>query len=233
MGDTHGEDLWKQIVNQENDKADKIVLVGDYFDSFDVPFEKQMNNFLDIIEYKKANPDKVVLLMGNHDFHYLRQAEGELYSGFQRGKSVQIHKILQEYSDNGTLQQAFSVGDVLVTHAGVTETWMKNNSLTNDKTIASQINKLFSTNPDAFRITGYNPYGDDKREGPFWVRPRSLYLDKAVGWKQVVGHTRGKKISNVDEDVWVIDVLENHVPRYVSTDGKDVIIEQFEYNETV
>jgi len=36
LGDTHGRDLWKQIVEIEND-ADRIIFLGDYFDSFDIP----------------------------------------------------------------------------------------------------------------------------------------------------------------------------------------------------
>ena len=54
IGDIHGRDIWKQIVAQEQD-ADEFVFVGDYFDSFTVKGPDQINNFLDIIEFKKQS----------------------------------------------------------------------------------------------------------------------------------------------------------------------------------
>ena len=47
IGDIHGRDVWKKIVEHEN--ADKVIFIGDYFDSFDIPSSDQINNFLDII----------------------------------------------------------------------------------------------------------------------------------------------------------------------------------------
>lgn len=50
IGDIHGRSIWKLIVNIEN--PDRIIFIGDYFDSFNIKGEEQLNNFLDIIEYK-------------------------------------------------------------------------------------------------------------------------------------------------------------------------------------
>ena len=70
LGDTHGRTDWKEIIAKET--FDKIVFHGDYFDTHDkISFEQQMNNFIDIINYKRENVDKVILLLGNHDHHYL------------------------------------------------------------------------------------------------------------------------------------------------------------------
>ena len=33
IGDVHGRNTWQQIVNLEIDNVDKIIFVGDYFDS--------------------------------------------------------------------------------------------------------------------------------------------------------------------------------------------------------
>ena len=52
ISDVHGRDLWKQIVAQEND-ADRFVFLGDYFDSFKIKGTDQLQNFLDIIEFKE------------------------------------------------------------------------------------------------------------------------------------------------------------------------------------
>jgi len=34
IGDIHGQDTWKKIVESEN--PDRVVFIGDYFDSFDI-----------------------------------------------------------------------------------------------------------------------------------------------------------------------------------------------------
>lgn len=66
LGDIHGRDIWKDIVKKESD-ADKIVFVGDYVDTHDnISPYKQVDNFKEIVEYKKENKDKVILLIGNH-----------------------------------------------------------------------------------------------------------------------------------------------------------------------
>ncbi|NBP57427.1 metallophosphoesterase, partial [bacterium] len=35
IGDIHGRSIWKEIVEQE--KPDRVIFIGDYFDSFDIP----------------------------------------------------------------------------------------------------------------------------------------------------------------------------------------------------
>ena len=50
IGDIHGRSIWKQIVEKEN--ADRVIFIGDYFDSYDIIAVEQIQNFKDIIEYK-------------------------------------------------------------------------------------------------------------------------------------------------------------------------------------
>ena len=88
IGDVHGRSLWKQIVNQEN--ADRVIFIGDYFDSFDIKCENQITNFLDIIEYKKSSGKEVIMLVGNHDHHYFPEIGYTGTSGYQ---SIFKHQI--------------------------------------------------------------------------------------------------------------------------------------------
>ena len=69
IGDIHGQDFWKSIVNEHMDE-DYIVFVGDYFDSYSIGSKKILDNFRKIIKLKQTYPDKVKLLLGNHDIHY-------------------------------------------------------------------------------------------------------------------------------------------------------------------
>ena len=88
IGDVHGRSLWKLIVNQEN--PDRVIFIGDYFDSFDIKTEEQINNFLDIIEYKKSSGKEVIMLIGNHDYHYFPEVGYTGTSGYQ---SIFKHQI--------------------------------------------------------------------------------------------------------------------------------------------
>lgn len=70
--DVHGRQFWK-IVREHKDEFDKIVFLGDYVSPY--PYEGITNKeaievFKDVVQFKKDNPKKVVLLMGNHDLSY-------------------------------------------------------------------------------------------------------------------------------------------------------------------
>lgn len=70
IGDIHGESWWKELAN-DIDKIDLCIFLGDYVDSYTVSNEDMINNLLDIIQFKKDNSDKVILLYGNHEWNYL------------------------------------------------------------------------------------------------------------------------------------------------------------------
>lgn len=68
--DIHGRTFWKIV---ENDKSDStIVFLGDYLDPYPhekITFEDALVNFEEIIDFAKDRKN-VVLLVGNHDYHY-------------------------------------------------------------------------------------------------------------------------------------------------------------------
>ncbi|HOV34890.1 MAG TPA: metallophosphoesterase [Candidatus Dojkabacteria bacterium] len=222
IADLHGKDVWKKIVERHPD-ADKIVFTGDYWDSFDISFERQKWNFQDVIEFKQKEGDRVVLLTGNHDFHYFREclAVGEKYSGFQTAKA---HLITLEIEPHrGILQMAFSHENFLFTHAGVTQTFINNVGLVDSANIAKDLNDLFAAKPLSFVFEGYDSYGDDVTQGPLWVRPRSLEADMLPSWIHIVGHTRVRKIVNVKDVIYLTDTLEEKVGgQYTIIENKEV-----------
>jgi predicted MPP superfamily phosphohydrolase len=209
LGDTHGTNKWKKIVKANKD-ADKIVFLGDYFDSFDIPFSEQYKNFIEILTLKKEQPDKVVLLLGNHEYHYMSKYSYDRYSGHQLHYTGKIEEILTDAIKDGSIQIAYQNDGYLFTHAGVTKEWYENNMLNKDDTIANNINALFDVNPSAFKFTpssGLDNYGDSITQSPIWVRPRALQSNKIDGLKQVVGHTHQKKI-DISGDIIFIDTIE-------------------------
>lgn len=65
LGDIHGRLIWSDIIEKEN--PDKVIFLGDYISTHeDISAEQQLSNLEDILNYKEENPDKVVLLRGNH-----------------------------------------------------------------------------------------------------------------------------------------------------------------------
>ena len=68
IGDIHGRTNWKEIIFKE-EKADKFIFFGDYFDPYDknLTVNDVINNFNEILQFKIENPNKVILLIGNHE----------------------------------------------------------------------------------------------------------------------------------------------------------------------
>lgn len=206
IGDIHGHDTWKQIVNNEQD-ADRFVFVGDYFDSFSIPGLVQMQNFQDIIAFKESTDKEVVMMIGNHDFHYFPEIGDNGCSGYQARMAPSIQHLID--TNRQHLQMAYQFDDVLVTHAGVSSIWA--DDILGEwkiETIANQINELFKFQPHGvdFRqykvvgdqIYGAGGYGDETFQGPLWIRPRSLMAANQdtlrTQIRQVVGHTHMRQI---------------------------------------
>jgi hypothetical protein len=206
IGDVHGRSLWKLIVHQEN--PDQVIFIGDYFDSFDIKGADQLNNFLDIIEYKKSSGKEVIMLIGNHDYHYFPEVGDNGTSGYQSIFSYQISPVID--SNREHLQMVYQMDEFLFSHAGVSSAFMDSvfgiNGWKTD-TIVNDLNELFKYKPLSFefgmavsikKMSYLDPYGDNEEQSPIWIRPRSLMaanrntLRKQV--IQIVGHTQVKKL---------------------------------------
>lgn len=218
LGDTHGRPYWKDIVSRQ--VFDKFIFIGDYFDTKeDVDPQFQMDNFISICEYKEANLDKVILLFGNHDYHYLEDVTEE-YSGFEEDYHDAFSSALQSSIHEGLLQMCFGYHNILFTHAGITKTWCKQNNI-NVNDVENAINDAFIHRPECF---GYFPlvqYGSGRTEGisPIWVRPDTLLPDKLDDYIQVVGHTMQPRL-RVTDDCIFIDTLGTSKEYLIIEEGK-------------
>lgn len=223
LGDIHGRSIWKLIVERE--KPDKVVFIGDYFDSFDVPGLEQMHNFKEIVAYKESGKSEVVLLVGNHDYHYMDVEDEGNCSGYQPNLSFDIKFLLKENMRH--LQMAHVHEGWLCTHAGVTNTFCKYRDLDTNN-IESDLNELFKYQPDSFGFDGWDGYGDDVTQGPLWVRPRSLRKD-AIDHKQIVGHTRNMNLTHPedpDKQIYFIDCFDNDRMQYLKMENGQMIISE-------
>lgn len=200
IGDTHGRVKWKQIIEKNSD-ADRIVFIGDYFDTHDagVSPNKQIVNFKEILAYKRENKDKVIMLIGNHDYHYMRGIN-ETYSGYQAGYSFDIRDALDDALSDDSIQLCWIHDTYVFTHAGLTKTWCKTylgNENPNLDVLQQSVNDLFKFKPKSFGFLmgdTWSQTGDDVTQGPLWVRPRSLMLNMLDGITCVVGHTQVRQL---------------------------------------
>jgi len=207
LGDTHGRSNWKLAIHQ--DKPDRVIFIGDYFDSFDIPGLDQIYNFKEIVHYKESNPQvEVVMLIGNHDHHYYPEIGYTGTSGYQSGIAPSISQVINENRHH--LQMAYGFEDFLFTHAGVSPVFMDQVFGENDwsiETVVVDLNELFKYKPKAFEFNGFDGYGDNITQTPIWIRPRSLMSANKKHEKglkkdyiQIVGHTQMNKLDLTGSD---------------------------------
>lgn len=194
IGDLHGNPIWKKIFEKEKDTTDKFVFVGDYFDSYNYTTEQQVNNFLDLIELKKNFGDKIILLTGNHDLHYITGDTGT--SGFQQIGSFYIRPVIELHKDK--LQMMFQYENLLFSHGGISEDWLALNKRYSEGVDLNFINELFAYKPNSFIFNGENTWGNDVYQTPVWIRPaalkKSCFKNFRKKFIQIIGHTQQNKI---------------------------------------
>lgn len=193
LGDTHGRSLWKDIITKES--PDRVVFIGDYFDSFDIGGAEQQFNFKEIIAFKESGQCEVILLIGNHDYHYY--PGGETYSGYQHGAAPAIKQLLEENKHH--MQMCYQLDNILCSHAGIGHNWLVEQEKYESGSIADFVNDIWNYKPIRFMFYGFDPYGDNKTQTPIWIRPKSLlagnketFLKK--DYIQIAGHTQVNKI---------------------------------------
>lgn len=121
--DVHGSHEW-EIAKEKINEADKIVFLGDSFDSWSNIWDDQGENFKNICDFKRKYPDKVKLLIGNHDFAYISGTrEGDRVSGHQYSKHAEIRALLTANLD--ILDLAFEADGFVFSHAGFSKTWVR------------------------------------------------------------------------------------------------------------
>jgi hypothetical protein len=149
--DIHGRTFWKSAV--ESGDYEKIVFLGDYTDPYEmegITNRDALKNFKSIIAFKQQNPEKVVLLLGNHDLHYYSGYYYELTGGvrYDPVSAVVLQRIFAKYHSFFQLAWETDWGNkhYLFSHAGVTQSWLKRNLELIRKPDARHLNRLLHSN---------------------------------------------------------------------------------------
>jgi len=202
--DLHASTHWKKAIPLV-DQYDKVVVLGDEFDTWENKWPSQMNNAKALIKFKQQYPDKVCLCWSNHATSYYLD---ERCSGHQSIYAIDIKEFYDTHKD--LFDVCFIFDKYLFVHAGVSYKWMRAATIKK----VEEINQLFKERPNFFRWVGPNGYGDNYGEGPLWIRPGALIRTAVKGYTQVVGHTENKDhpkeyVTDTHEKIIVIDTNQH------------------------
>ncbi|MCL1933654.1 MAG: metallophosphoesterase [Candidatus Azobacteroides sp.] len=211
LGDIHGLTYWKKAVDEN--PACRYIFLGDYLDPYQNIAHKQLlNNLKEIIRLKKDHVNDVILLLGNHDLHYII-SDIELCTRFDYKIEEAAHAL---FSENAYLfTYAFQENKRIFTHAGISEKWFFDDFGGDaDKNIAEQLNNPHHDQLPALYRCGAMRGGDRKAVGGiFWADIDEL-TDPLPGYTQFVGHNRVDKIieyANNDGQITFCDCLYNGI----------------------
>lgn len=195
LGDPHGR--WEPIKKiYDKEKPNEVIILGDYFDSFNIDAYTQRECYDNIINLRKEHlsqhKGRFIMLIGNHDMHYMDEKFGRC-SGWNPLTCSQASYPLCRDWDAEILKITFidELNKTIYSHAGVSQhwfnSWIKSNSLGDINTIEIK----------AFCFTyknGGDYYGSSSYNSPLWIRPENLkkypYKDnEGCIWSQIFGHT--------------------------------------------
>lgn len=206
IGDLHGVDRWKEVKEME---VDEVVFVGDYVDSHDLDDSAIFQNLQEVLAFKREANEKVTLLLGNHDVHYLYHPNFRA-TGFRNSMQQMLTQLFQE--NQSLFQVAYAIDSYLITHAGVSKSWVSQHigAPYDAKSLAEALNRMQFDGDSLQQLAeiGVARGGRASYGGPFWCDfHRELFLDPILGIHQVVGHTQSKFLIREEVgDSWLIDV---------------------------
>ena len=141
--DVHGRDFWKRPVEETLSSTDaQVVFLGDYLDPYPWEWERPdippavarvkcrqdaLDRFKEILDIKRKYPDRVTLLLGNHDCGYA--IGSDICDCRTDHKNYQTIEYL--FKDNRKLFQIASSSEIagkrfVFSHAGLLKGWVTN-----------------------------------------------------------------------------------------------------------
>ena len=196
LGDIHGRDCWKDIIEREN--PDNVIFLGDYVSSHEgISIEDQIENLKEILDYKEANPDMVTLLRGNHDMEALGYYWAECYPNF--GSTWLMQNKDRFLKDTQWLVED---DDVVFSHAGISQRWYDDMVAKYNITSISDINNIEPNEMFGFSPCKMSDYTGTSATQPLtWIRPVGLIEYGIQDKIHVVGHSTIRHIVELYDEL--------------------------------
>lgn len=136
--DVHCRNFWRKAIDDNLSKVDKVIFLGDYLDPYPEEYEKNISSMeikdfhdsenalimlYNILQLKKNEPDKYILLTGNHTDSYI-WSEFQAASRTDRRNYEKYHKFFLENLKYFNL--VWIQDDVIFSHAGISKGWAEN-----------------------------------------------------------------------------------------------------------
>lgn len=221
--DVHGRTFWQEAKRLIND-VDRVIFLGDYLDPYSyegVSRGQAIEQFREIIRFKKDNPEKVILLLGNHDCAYCYD-----FGDASRYDYMNEDTIKGLFKDNIDLFKLWHLGTggCLFSHAGITNDWLKYSLVCNIQEFINGeyeedlISHLWEV---SFMRGGWNKTGSliwsDVREG-----------DRESTFYQIFGHTQLEQDPYITDKYACLDVrrcflLDTETRKITESDGTEIV----------
>lgn len=205
--DVHGRKFWhkaKELI----DEVDQVVFLGDYLDPYSregITFEDALNEFEQILEFKEKHSDKVVLLVGNHDMHYI-QLEFMDCSRLNVYRRVEVHDLFMNNIDK--FQLVHEVDKYLFSHAGIYLEWTKKYEITLKELF--DFKKFLGGRWNTLEDVSYKRGGWCKVGSCVWADIRESVQNElpVMFKKQIVGHTQMQEKPYITSKIACLDVRQ-------------------------
>lgn len=231
--DVHGRTFWKEAV--ERFPMADFVFLGDYLDPYNdegIPGEQAYEGLLEIVDFKKTHPEKVTLLFGNHDLHYLFSfLKGSRFDEEHARRNADIFR-----QNIRLFQMAYEVQvngrRYLFSHAGVGRMWIDlyAPALEPDEITADWLN-LCMKSDDFYAALGHVSWargGFLEFGSMIWADlSEQKIVENQLPAVQVFGHTCVKQPFNWENRVYCLDcgsyfVLNLTTGRIYDRDDREV-----------
>lgn len=205
--DIHGRTFWKDVIQYiETDEYDKIIFLGDYLDPYQhekISDINAFNNFIEILNLKKSNPEKIILLMGNHDLGYLDNNICECRKMYEFEDEIKSIFLDEKHNFDITYKVNSNDKIILFSHAGFSRTFvniLKENFMDDDEwACIDTLNEWFHQDMNkhvkkVYQLLGfcgrerggYHPTGSCVWEDVFETTCSESCLENTI---QIFGHT--------------------------------------------
>jgi hypothetical protein len=191
--DVHGRDFWLPALDFQGE----VIFLGDYVDPYpqeNITDGDAYQGLLKIVNFKQQNPDRVTLLIGNHEMHYYN--EGFMAGRFSDEYYPKYHDILMGETTKELFQLCKQVDHFLFIHAGVTKGWydLHYQDFQNlGSSLEEQLNAVFFEKMRIFHeASGYRG-GWNEAGSPLWADIREFGDETehfAPNIIQIIGHTQ-------------------------------------------